>query len=69
MSDSDRYYEQEVAAHEETKAQRDAMIRAVRGVVACFKSIVGGCDDVGCINDHHPSCLQYLESILKKVGS
>lgn len=48
-------------------AQRDDLIRAMRGVITCFKSRVNGCDDVGCINDHHPSCLQYLESVLKKV--
>jgi hypothetical protein len=44
-----------------------ALVTAMRGVVACFKSRVGGCDDVGCINDHHPSCLIYLEGVLKRV--
>jgi hypothetical protein len=45
----------------------DDLIRAMRGVIACFKSRVNGCDDVGCINDHHPSCREYLESVLKRV--
>ena len=48
---------------EKVKALRTALL----GVIGCFKSRVNGCDDVGCINDHHPSCLQYLEGVLKKV--
>ena len=41
--------------------------RCLLGITACFKSRVGGCDDVGCINDHHPSCLQYAEGVLARV--
>ena len=52
---------------ERVTKQRDDLIRAMRGVIACFKSRVGGCDDVGCINDHHPSCRDYLERVLKTV--
>jgi hypothetical protein len=41
--------------------------RCLLSIIGCFKSRVGGCDDKGCINDHHPSCLQYAESVLAKV--
>jgi hypothetical protein len=61
---SDEHYEQEVTAHEETKAERDSMIVAVRGVIACFKSRTRSSI---CSEDHHPSCQQYLEHVLKKV--
>ncbi len=44
--------------YDEAKAQRDAMIVAVRGVITCFKSET---------KINHPSCLEYLESVLKKV--
>jgi hypothetical protein len=41
--------------------------RCLMGIIACFRSRVNGCDDVGCINDHHPSCLTYAESVLARV--
>jgi hypothetical protein len=41
--------------------------RCLLSLIGCFNSRVGGCDDVGCINDHHPSCLQLAESVLTEV--
>jgi hypothetical protein len=42
----------------------DDLIRAMRGVLACFRSRT---ESSTCSEDHHPSCQQYLASILKRV--
>ncbi|KKN92297.1 hypothetical protein LCGC14_0207880 [marine sediment metagenome] len=46
------------------KEKYKAIRTCLLGVIACFKSRVNGCDDVGCINDHHPSCLRYVTDVL-----
>ncbi len=42
----------------------DQMRIAMRSVVACFNSRK---DSSTCIEDHHPSCHEYLEHVLKRV--
>ena len=44
---------------------RDDLIRALRGVIACFNSRKHSST---CSEDHHPSCHEYLEHVLKRVG-
>ena len=44
--------------------ERDDLIRAMRGVSACFRSRT---ESSKCTEDHHPSCHQYLELVLKRV--
>ena len=51
-------------AIEKLTTERDDMIFAMRGVITCFKSRT---ESSTCINDHHPSCQEYLTSVLKKV--
>ena len=51
-------------AIEKLTVQRDDLIGSMRGVVACFASRT---ESSTCINDHHPSCQEYLTSVLKKV--
>ncbi len=62
--------EQVLEAVSERNKNRDKVLQlrtAIMGVIACFKSRVNGCDDTGCIEDHHPSCLAYLENTRDKV--
>ncbi len=42
----------------------DALRRAVMGVIACFKSRT---ESSTCIEDHHPSCQDYIASVLAKL--
>jgi hypothetical protein len=52
------------AKYDKVKAERDDLIRAMRGVVACFASRT---ESSTCTEDHHPSCQEYIVSVLKKV--
>jgi len=36
----------------------------LQGVAACFKSRV---ESSTCINDHHPSCAEYVGNVLEQV--
>ena len=53
-------HEQDMA---EVTTQRDALHSVLRQVVACFKSRV---ESSTCIEDHHPSCLAFIEARLKE---
>jgi hypothetical protein len=41
-----------------------AAIQALRGVLACFKART---ESSTCIEDHHPSCQQYIAGVLAKL--
>jgi len=53
-----------VNEHEKVLTERDDMIVAMRGVLGCMKSRT---ESGTCIEDHHPSCREYLAHILKRV--
>jgi hypothetical protein len=36
---------------------------AMMGVIACFTSVTSSST---CVEDHHPSCLEYLKNVLKR---
>ena len=45
--------------------EKESLVQALRQVVACFKSRA---ESSTCIEDHHPSCLAFIESKLKGVN-
>ena len=53
-------HEEDIAA---VKEQRDTLRATLLQVVACFKSRA---ESSTCIEDHHPSCLAFIESRLKE---
>ncbi len=46
------------------KEKYETVHTALRGVLACFNSRT---ESSTCMEDHHPSCHEYLESIMAKV--
>ena len=49
----------------EVRLARDALRATLRQVVACFKSRT---ESSTCIEDHHPSCLAFIEARIKKYN-
>jgi hypothetical protein len=53
-----------IGERNKNRAKIDDLLVAMRGVIACFASRT---ESSTCINDHHPSCHEYLVSVLKRV--
>lgn len=61
-----RGYEVTIVANERRhKKEKEHLVKTLQQVVACFNSVD---DSSTCINDHHPSCLVFIEARLKELN-